>query len=91
MIQRLIGVSIGALLGFLILWLSDFTNQTDLIPWFVAAVVIDAVVSFFWPVVIGFWLGRRAKARRDDSIEREVDRQLTERAKQDSGGSPVAE
>jgi hypothetical protein len=52
------------------------------------AVVIDAAASFFWPVVIGFWLGRRAKARRDDSIEWEVDRHLTERAKQDSGDRP---
>ena len=83
MIQRLIGVSIGALLGFVILWFSDFTNQTDLVPWFVAAVVIDAIASFFWPVVAGFWLGRQAKERRDDAIQREVDRQLTERSKQD--------
>jgi hypothetical protein len=36
MVQRLIGVSIGALVAFLILWFSDFTNQTDLIPWYVA-------------------------------------------------------
>jgi hypothetical protein len=38
-----------------------------------------------WPVVIGFWLGRRAKGRRDDVLEREVQHQLAEeRAKQDS-------
>jgi hypothetical protein len=81
MVQRLIGVSIGALVTFIILWLSDFTNQTDLYPWYVAAAVIGAVASFFWPVVIGFWLGRRARARRDEKIQQEVDRQLAERQK----------
>ncbi len=81
MIQRFLGVSIGALITFLILWLSDVTNQADLMPWYVAAVVIGAIASFFWPVVIGFWLGRRARARRDDQIQREVDRQLAEQQK----------
>ncbi len=56
MIQRLIGVSIGALITFAILWLSDVTNQTDLIPWYFAAAVIGAIASFLWPVVIGFGL-----------------------------------
>lgn len=82
MVQRLIGVSIGALITFAILWFSDFTNQTDLIPWYVAAAVIGAVASFFWPVVIGFWLGRRARARRDEQIQREVDRQMAEKQRQ---------
>jgi hypothetical protein len=34
------------------------------------------VAAFFWPVVIAFWLGRRARARRDNQIESEVQRQL---------------
>jgi len=82
MVQRLIGVSIGALVTFAILWFSDFTNQTDLIPWYVAAAVIGAVASFFWPVVAGIWLGRRARARRDDQIQKEVDRQMAEKQRQ---------
>jgi len=81
--QRLLGVSIGALVTFLILWLSTVVNPVDRMPWYVAAAVIGAVVSFLWPVVIGFWLGRRARDRRDDAVEREVQRQLAEeRSKQ---------
>lgn len=76
--QRLLGVSIGALVTFLILWLSTVVNPVDRMPWYAAAVVIGAVVSFLWPVVIGFRLGRRAQDRRDDSVEREVQRQLAE-------------
>ncbi len=82
MLQRLLGVSIGALITFAILWFSDFTNQTDLIPWYFSAVLIGAITSFFWPVVAGIWLGRRARARRDERIENEVQRQLAEERKQ---------
>jgi Na+/pantothenate symporter len=85
MIQRLLGVSIGALVAFAILWLSTVAKPVDLMPWYVAAVVIGAITSFMWPVVVGFWSGRRAWDRRDDAVEHEVQRQLAEeRAKQDS-------
>jgi len=80
-IQRLLGVSVGALITFLILWLSTVVKPVDLMPWYLAAAVIGAIASFFWPVVIGFWLHRRAKARRDDQIQKEVDRQLEEQQK----------
>lgn len=83
MIQRLLGVSIGALVTLVILWLSTVTKPADLMPWYIAAVAIGAITSFLWPVVIGFWLGRRAKDRRDDEVEREVQRQLAEQKKQD--------
>ncbi len=83
MIQRLLGVSVGALATFLILWLSTVAKPTDLMPWYVVAVVTGAITSFLWPIVIGFWLGRRARNRRDDDVEREVQRQLAEeRSKQ---------
>jgi hypothetical protein len=82
MLQRLLGVSIGGLITFVILWFSDLTNQTDLIPWYFAAALIGAIASFFWPVVAGIWLGRRARARRDDQIQKEVDRQMAEKSKQ---------
>ena len=40
--------------------------------------IIGGIVSFFWPIAIGFWLGRRAKERREDQIQKEVQRQLAE-------------
>ena len=84
MIQRLLGVSIGALVTFLFLWLNTVAKPVDPMSWYVAAVVIGAVTSFFWPVVIGFWLRGRARDRHDDTVEREVQRQLAdERSKQD--------
>jgi hypothetical protein len=80
-IQRLIGVSIGALITFVILWFGDFTNQADMVPWYAAAAIIGAIASFFWPVVIGFWLRGRAMDRREDDIQREVDRRMADQDK----------
>ena len=81
MIQRFLGVSIGALVTFLILWFSTVTDPVDLMPWYVAAAVIGAIASFLWPVVAGIWLGRRAKARRDE-IDPEGSRPSDGRAEQ---------
>ena len=78
MIQRTIGVALGALITYLLLVILNPTNNTDPTSVYLAAVVVGAVVSWAWPVVIAFWLGRRAKDRREDQIEKEVQRQLDE-------------
>jgi Na+/pantothenate symporter len=78
MIQRLLGVSVGALVTLAILWLSTVVNPVDRMPWYVAAAITGAIASFFWPIVIGFWIGRRSSDRRDEAVEREVQRQLAE-------------
>jgi uncharacterized membrane protein len=84
MIQRFIGVSIGALATFLVLWLSMVVKPADLLPWYLVAVVIGAIVSLAWPAVASFWFGRRAKERRDSAIQRQVERQVAEdRAKRE--------
>jgi hypothetical protein len=82
-IQRFLGVSIGALITFLILWVSTVVNvaEGDLLTWYVAAAVIGAIGSFFWPVVAGIWIHRRRKARRDNQIDEEVQRQVAEQNK----------
>jgi hypothetical protein len=81
-IQRLIAVSLGALVTYLALILLD-PRTGDANSEYLTAVVIGALVSFFWPIAIGFWLGRRAKERREDQISAEVERQLAEeRARQ---------
>ena len=77
MIQRFIGVSIGALVTYLLLW----WNHVDSAAWATAA-IIGAIASFFWPIVAGFFLARRAKQRRDASIQDEVARQVSAQNKQ---------
>ena len=76
MIQRLIGVSLGALVTYVLLW----WNHVDMA---VAgtAVIVGAIASFFWPIVAGWWLARRAKQRREDQMQAEVAKQVAAQTK----------
>jgi phosphotransferase system glucose/maltose/N-acetylglucosamine-specific IIC component len=76
MLQRIIGLAVGAIVTIVLLVIMVPTDQT----WqdYVLPVAIGAVAAFFWPIVIAFWLGRRARARRENQIEAEVQRQLGE-------------
>jgi ATP/ADP translocase len=78
--QRFIGVSLGALVTYLLLVILDATTG-DASPKYGMAVVIGAIVSWLWPWVIGIFLARRVKARHDQKISDEVDKQLAEERK----------
>lgn len=72
MIQRIIGLTIGAIVTVvLLIATTDVTFEQAIIP-----LVIGAIAAFFWPIVVGWWLVRRAKQRREDKISDEVQRQL---------------
>jgi len=76
MIQRLIAVSIGALVtfGFLVIW--DATDFMDPVPAYAVAALLGAVGALIWPALVGWWFVRR---RRNKAIEKEVERQTTEK------------
>ena len=74
MLQRLIGVSLGALVTYVLLVVHAFGN--DQTTNYGTAVVIGAIVSFLWPWVIGIVLVRRAKQRRQNEVSDEVARQM---------------
>ncbi len=74
MIQRAIGVTIGAIVSLILLVLMTSVTWDQA----VAPLAIGAVAAWAWPVVIVFWLGRRARARRDNQIQSEVERQVRE-------------
>ena len=78
--QRIIGVALGAVATFIVLWIYDATKFTDAIPAYGIAAIVGAVVSLLWPWVIGLWAIRRARDRREDRIEREVERQLADKS-----------
>lgn len=77
MIQRAIGVTIGAIVSLILLTVmvpGTGATWSDFVP----PLVIGAIAAWAWPVVIVFWLGRRIKHRRENQIESEVQRQLDE-------------
>ena len=71
-IQRIIGLTIGVIVALILLLLmTDVTVDQAIAP-----LVIGAIAAFFWPVVIGWYLVRRAKQRHEDKIQSEVQRQM---------------
>ena len=72
MIQRGIGVTIGAIVSLILLLLMTDVQTQDA----VIALAIGAIAAWFWPVVIGFYLGRRARQRNEARIQSEVQRQI---------------
>jgi hypothetical protein len=78
MIRNLIAVTIGGLVtfGFLVIW--DATDFMDPIPAYAVAALVGAVGSLIWPILVGWWLARRARDRR---VAREVEKQMSEQGK----------
>ncbi len=71
-IQRIIGLAIGVIVTLILLVaMTDVTMEQALVP-----LIIGAVAAFFWPVVIAWYLARRAKQRREGRIQDEVSRQM---------------
>lgn len=78
MIQRAIGVTIGAIVALILLLLmTPVTLDQAIVP-----LVVGAIASWAWPVVIAFWLGRRARQRQQDRIQSEVERQMNQQNRQ---------
>lgn len=72
MIQRIIGLAIGVIVTLILLVaMTSVTWDEAIVP-----LVIGAVAAFFWPVVIGWYLVRRARARREDKMQQEIQRQI---------------
>jgi ABC-type uncharacterized transport system permease subunit len=74
MLQHVIGSAIGGLVAWLVLVITNANTS----PQYVTAVAIGAIASMLWPWVIGLFLARRVKQRRQDQIQQEVDKQISQ-------------
>ena len=73
-IQRIIGLAIGVVISLVLMpFMTDATIDQAIAP-----LVIGAVAAFFWPIVVGWFLVRRARQRREGQIQSEVERQMKE-------------
>ncbi len=78
MLQRLIGVSLGAVVTYVLLVLLNLgSNEAN----YASAVIIGAIVSFVWPLFIAWYLVRRHRNKQAEQISQEVDRQVAEKTK----------
>ena len=78
MLQHGIGAVVGGVVALILLMLTINGVQWNS---FVMPLVLGGLATFFWPIVIAFWLGRRMKQRRDNEIQEEVNRQLDQRSR----------
>jgi uncharacterized membrane protein (DUF485 family) len=78
--QHFIGVVLGALATFILLVFFNGPEGprivTDTNQAYLISVIVGAIVALAWPWVIGLILVRRAKGRRDDQIQKEVQKQV---------------
>ena len=40
------------------------------------AAIVGAIAAFIWPVIVGWYLVRRGKKRREDEVQAEVAKQM---------------
>lgn len=79
MLHRIIGAGIGALATYLLLLF--FGPKGVDASMYVMPVIVGAIIALLWPWFIGLLLARRVKARRDEKISAEVERQVAEQTK----------
>ena len=77
MIQNILGILIGSLVTLVVLVVVGAKTMEQ----YVTAIVVGGIGNLLWPIVAGFWLARRAKARRNDRIEAEVTRQVNDQTR----------
>jgi ABC-type uncharacterized transport system permease subunit len=75
MLQHIIGAGVGGIITWAVLVLTTATDSSE----YITAVVIGAIATILWPWVIGLFLARRVKARRNEDIQKEVDKQMAEK------------
>jgi preprotein translocase subunit SecF len=75
--QRIIGVALGAVVTYLLL-LALVGTAGDAARTYAIAVIVGAIVAAIWPWIVAIYVGRRVKERRDEEIQREVEKQLAE-------------
>jgi cytochrome c biogenesis protein CcdA len=78
--QRIIGVVLGAVLTYLLLFALAGTAG-DAARNYAIAVIAGAIVALVWPWIVAIYIGRRVKERRDEEIQREVEKQLADERK----------
>ena len=80
MLHRIIGFILGGITIYVILNLSTIIGDPQ--PRYLAAILIGLAVIALYPWLIGIWFVRRAKSKRDEEIQAEVQKQ--------AGGREVA-
>jgi phosphotransferase system glucose/maltose/N-acetylglucosamine-specific IIC component len=77
MLHRAIGVIVGGLVTIVLLMIIDRGGWDA----YFVPVLIGAIVAFFWPIVIAWWLVRRHREKQQNEIQAEVQRQINQQGR----------
>ena len=86
MIRRITGIILGVLAFFLVYWLSG-GMATPSTPNWALAILVGLVVALIWPWIFGIYVVRRAKQRRENEVNQEVQKQLAQQQNNPPPGS----
>jgi hypothetical protein len=76
MIRRISGIVLGVIAFLLVYWLSGLGTPSN--PNLALSLLVGLVVALISPWIIGLLFVRRARQRRQDEIDKEVQKQLAE-------------
>ena len=77
MIRRITGIVLGVGAFLIVYWLTG-GFATPATPNWALAILVGLVVALIWPWILGILLVRRAKQKRQDEIDKEVQKQLAQ-------------
>ena len=77
MIRRITGIVLGVVAFLIVYWLTG-GFATPATPNWALAILVGLVVALIWPWIMGILLVRRAKQKRQDEIDKEVQKQLAQ-------------
>ena len=77
MIRRITGIVLGVVAFLIVYWLTG-GFATPATPNWALAILVGLVVALIWPWVMGLIVVRRARQRRQNEIDQEVQKQLAQ-------------
>ncbi len=76
MIRRITGIILGVVAFLLVYWLTGLGTPSE--PNWALALLVGLVVALIWPWLFGIYVVRRAKQNRQNEIDQEVQKQLSQ-------------
>ncbi len=80
MIRRITGIVLGVVAFFIVYWLTG-GFATPATPNWALSVLVGLVVALIWPWIMGLIVVRRARQRRQNEVDAEVQKQLATQQK----------
>ena len=76
MIRRIVGIILGVVAFFVVYWLTGLGTPSS--PNWALSLLVGLVVALLWPWVFGLIMVRRVRQNRQNEIDQEVQKQLSQ-------------